>query len=131
MSDDPVARLHALEGKISAARNLALSTSADSFMECVRITLREEAGIEQANLATSLVMRDLRAHLGRALGFNLEAASHGCPRCGHAIAHHWPNANERHTTACVVCLDGDILTGPADDRGVCCVPRHRILREIT
>lgn len=122
-------RLEAAEGKVSAARQMALDGRPDSFMESVRRSLRD-AGVEPANLATSLVMRDLREHLGRALHATLEPPAN-CPRCGHTIANHWPNSQDRPTTACVVCLDGRMITGPDSARGVCCIPAHRIIHEVT
>lgn len=122
-------RLADAEAKVSAARQLGLDERPDGFMETVRTTLRD-AGVEPANLAVSLIMRDLRVHLGQALHTNLEFRP-VCPRCGHAVGVHWPNNQDRHVTACVVCLDGHIVTGPEDSRGICCTPAHRILHEVT
>lgn len=121
-------RLAEAETKVSAARLLGLDTRPDSFMETVRISLRD-AGVEPVNLATSLVMRDLRTHLGRALHTNLEFRP-ACPTCGHTVADHWPNTQERSTTSCVVCLDGNIVSGPEDQRGICHMPAHRIIHEV-
>lgn len=122
-------RLAEAEAKVSAARQIGLDMRPDSFMETVRATLRD-AGVEPANLAVSLVMRDLRVHLGLALHTNLEFRP-VCPTCGHAVGDHWPNAQDRSTTACVVCLDGHIVSGPEDGpRGICCMPAHRIIHEV-
>lgn len=126
---DIAGRLAEAEAKVTAARQLGLDGRPDSFMEAVRATLRNEAGIPNANLATSLVMRDLREHLGRALHTHIDMLP-ACPACGHLVGDHWPNNQGRSTTACVVCLDGNIITGPEDRRGICCMPAHRIIHEV-